>query len=242
MCSDRIRGVGASSEDGVMMMKARSRSGWAWLRRNVAVAGLAWSCTAWGAAPTPVFTEDFSRIEVGQVPDGFLVLDGAFQVKADGAEKFLELPGAPLESYGLMFGSGNKEDWGAQARVFGTLRGRRFPVFGVSVNGVGGYRVVVAPAKRAIELLKGDEVKASAEFIWEDGTWTQVRVQIRKLADGTWKVEGKAWKDGEEEPSQWLVGWTEADSPVAGRAAVWGQPFAGTPIRFDDLRILPVTK
>ena len=33
-----------------------------------------------------------------------LVLDGAFAVKAEGGNKFLELPGAPLDTYGLLFG------------------------------------------------------------------------------------------------------------------------------------------
>lgn len=186
------------------------------------------------------FTEDFASAAPGSVPDGFLVLDGRFAVREEAGEKFLELPGSPLETFGVMFGPAGKEDWGAQARFQGTSRGRRFPAFGISINGVGGYRVMVAPAKRALEILKGDVVKASVPFSWKSGTWTQVRVQIRKTGDDTWQIAGKAWEASQPEPTDWLITWDETQTPINGRAAVWGKPFAGTPIRFDDLQLLPV--
>lgn len=192
------------------------------------------------AAPT--FSQDFSQVAVGKIPEGFLVLDGQFEVKEEAGNRYLELPGAPLDSYGVMFGAGGKEDWGAQARFFGTSQGRRYPVFGVSLNGVAGYRIQVSPAKRAIELMKGDDVKATFAFVWESGTWTNVRIQVRKVSEGQWKVEGRAWKDGTLEPSEWMAVWAESEVPIAGRAAVWGKPFSGTLIRFDDLKVLPLEK
>lgn len=193
--------------------------------------------TAVQAAEPPSFAEDFTGVAPGKVPDRFLVLDGQFSVKEEGGNRFLELAGAPLESFGAMFGPAAKEDWGAEARFFATGQGRRFPVFGVSVNGVAGYRAVVSPAKKAVEILKGDAVVASTPFVWESGSWTRVRVQLRKTGGSAWKVEAKAWKDGTPEPNAWSVSWDEAEAPVAGRAAVWGAPFSGTPIRFDDLRV-----
>lgn len=190
----------------------------------------------WSAA-APDFAEDFSKLPVGKLPDTFLVLDGQFSVREEGADRFVELPGAPLESYGVMFGPAKKENWGAKARLRGTGQGRRFPVFGLSLNGVAGYRLQVAPAKKAVELLKGDEVRASAPLTWESGTWTQLRVQVRKAASGGWVVEGKAWKDGTPEPATWMVTWNDTEEPVSGRAAVWGKPFSGTPIHFDDFEV-----
>lgn len=185
------------------------------------------------------FAEDFSAVAPGKVPETFLVLDGRFSVVEEGGNRCLELAGAPLEAFGAMFGPANKEDWGAQARFQGTGQGRRFPVFGVSVNSVAGYRVQVSPAKKVLELLKGDVVQASVPFAWQSGSWTQVRVQIRKTGAGAWKVEGKAWKDGTPEPPGWLLSWDETEDPVTGRAAIWGAPFSGTPIRFDDLKVRP---
>lgn len=188
-------------------------------------------------AAEPLFDTDFSAAAVGEVPDGMLVLDGQFAVREADGGRFLELPGAPLESFGVLWGPAKKDDVTATARAFGTGQGRRFPVFGVSLNGVAGYRVQVVPAKRAVELLKGDEVKATAPFAWTSGAWTRLRVQVRKAGDAEWVIEGRAWADGTPEPETWTVTWQEKDPPIAGRAAVWGKPFSGTPIRFDDLRL-----
>ncbi len=193
-------------------------------------------------AAEPLFSEDFSKTEPGKLPEPLLRLDGDFVVKEEAGNRFLELPGSPLDSFGVMFGPGRKENWGAQARILGTAQGRRFPVFGVSINTVGGYRVQVAPAKKLIELLKGDDTVATASFTWESGSWTQVRVQIRKSTDGKWRVEGKAWKDGSPEPAAWGISWEESEVPVTGRAAVWGQPFSGTPLRFDDLKVVAASE
>lgn len=205
-----------------------------WLAARGAVGGV--------GAVEPLSTEDFSQIEVGKVPDSFLILEGQFGVREEAGNRFLELPGAPLESFAAIFGPASKDENAAQARFFGTGQGRRFPVFGLSVNGVGGYRLQVSPAKKAIEILKGDQVATSAPFTWESASWTQLRVQLRKAGDGVWKIEGKAWKEGTPEPAEWTITLEEKETPVAGRPAVWGKPFSGTPIRFDDLRVLPVEK
>lgn len=121
------------------------------------------------------------------------MLDGHFAVKEEGGQRFLELPGAPLETFGVMFGPASKEDWQARARFLGTGSGTTVSsVFGASLNGVAGYRIQVSPGKKAVELLKGDDVQASAPFQWENGSWTVVRVRIRKTGGCGRKVEGKA--------------------------------------------------
>ena len=123
------------------------------------------------------------------------------------------------------------------ARVFGTGKGRRYPTFAVGLNGQGSsaHRLQVSPAKKALELYRGDEVKASVAYEWQPGTWTRLRLQIRKVTDGDWKVEGKVWTD--KEPAAWTVSFDEKDQPVAGKASIWGSPYANTPIRFDDLLV-----
>ena len=113
-------------------------------------------------------------------------------VKEENGNKFLELPGAPLDTFGVLFGPTQGSGVAVSARIFGTGKGRRFPSFGVGLNGAGGYRLVVSPAKKALELFKGDESVASGAFEWESGTWTLLKLQVRKSGDA-WKVEGKAW-------------------------------------------------
>jgi len=205
------------------------------------VVGLASALLAQGAKP--LYENDFERAELNKVPDDFLVLDGQFAVKEENGNKFLELPGAPLDTFGVLFGPTEKEDNAVSARMSGTGKGRRYPTFAVGLNGQGtsAYKLQVTPAKKALELFKGDEVKSSVPYEWQSGAWTRLRLQVRKVKDGGWKVEGKAWKDGDKDPSAWMVSFDEKEQPVAGRASIWGSPYATTPIRFDDLLVMPTS-
>ena len=188
-----------------------------------------------------LYENDFEKAALDKVPDDFLVLDGQFAVKEEGGNKFLELPGAPLDTFGVLFGPTEKEGTAVSARIFGTGKGRRYPTFAVGLNGQGtsAYRLQVSPAKKALELFKGDEVKATVPFEWQSGAWARLRLQVRKVKDGQWKVEGKAWTD--KEPPAWLVSFDEREQPVAGKASIWGSPYATTPIRFDDLKLASAT-
>ena len=185
----------------------------------------------------PVYEQDFNKAEIGSQPDELLILDGQFAVKEEGGEKFFELPGAPLESYGFLFGPSEPNGVQAAARIFSTKSGRKFPTFGLGLNGASGYQLQVTPAKKALELFKGETVAASAPFDWKSGEWTQLRLQVVKVKDGEFKVEGKAWNARAEEPKEPLITLTESQLQPAGKAGVWGMPFAGTPIRFDDLKV-----
>ena len=194
--------------------------------------------TSVGAAEgKPLYQNDSEKAEVGKVPDDMMVLEGAFAVKSDGTNKFLELPGAPVEDFSVLFGPTESAGTVVSARLFGTSKGRRAPVLAVGSNGVGGYELQLAPAKKALELFKGEERLASVPCTWESGTWTWLRLQVRQVKDGGWKVEGKTWKQGAPEPAGWTLSHDEKTEPPAGRAMVSGHPFSGTPIRFDDLRV-----
>ncbi len=187
----------------------------------------------------PVFTEDFEKGEVGKVPEGFLVLAGGFAIQEEKGNKFLELPGAPLDSFGVMFGPNEKAGSSATARVLATKKGRKFPAFGLSLQGAGGYRLQVSAAKEKLEIFKGDIAQTSVDYSWMSGVWTRLRIQINEGANGKWVVEGKAWPDGQPEPKDWMISLELPEEPAKGRPAVWGNPFSGTPIRFDDLAISP---
>lgn len=188
-------------------------------------------------AAAPLYENNFEKAPVDKVPEEFLVLDGGFAVKEEGGNKFLELPGAPLETYGLLFGPTHSGNATASARVFGTGKGRRFPTFAVGLNGVSGLKLQVSPAKKLIELYKGEEVLASAPYTWESGAWTALRLELRKSKEGEFKVEGKVWKHEAKEPQGWTITHTVTSDLPAGRASIWGNPYSGTAIRYDDLAV-----
>jgi len=190
-------------------------------------------------AAEPIYKNDFESTAVDKAPADVMIMAGTFEVKQDGAGKVLELPGEPLDTFGMLFGPSSKDDVSATGRFFGTKKGRKFPTFGISLNGVGGYRLQVSPAKNMLEFVKGDEPKQGVPFTWASDTWTSLRITVRKSGD-SWIIEGKAWPAGSPEPKGPLISLEETTAPTAGRAGIWGSPYAGTPIRFDDLLIEPV--
>ena len=203
---------------------------------------LAVSLTAQSAKP--LYENNFEKAAAGTVPEEFLVYEGAFAVREEGGNKFLELPGAPLETFAVLFGPTERDGLAVSARIFGTAKGRRMPTFAVGLNNLGGYRLQVSASKKAIELFRGDDVKATAPYEWQSGKWTRLVLQVRKLKEGEWRAEGKVWTDGGPEPADWTITFTDKPTekpqePVPGRATIWGSPYSGTPIRFDDLAVLP---
>jgi hypothetical protein len=182
------------------------------------------------------YTNNFESATAGKVPEDFMVLSGDFTVKADGGNKFLELPGSPLDSFSTQFGPGGQTEAMVGARINGTGKRRRFPTFGIGLNGVAGYRLQVSPSRNLLELYRDQELKGSAPFDWKSGMWTSLRLQVRKDSAGGWKIEGKAWREAATEQA-WMISVNDKEDPPAGRASLFGSPFSGTPILYDDLTI-----
>jgi hypothetical protein len=184
-----------------------------------------------------LYENNFEKEQIGKVPENFLVLDGGFAVKEEAGNKFLELPGSPLDSYSVQFGPTESSNIVVSARINSTAKGRRFPTFGVGLNGIAGYRLQLSAAKKSLELYKGDTAKTNSPFDWNSGHWLRFRLQMHATSSGEWKIEGKVWNPETSEPSTWMISFDEKELPGSGRPSVFGSPFAGTPIQFDDLRV-----
>jgi len=183
------------------------------------------------------YENNFEAAPPGSVPEDFLVLDGSFAVKEENGNKFLELPGAPLDTFGVLFGPNQKENVEVSARILGTAKGRRYPVFDVGLNGVGGYKLRVSPAKKQLELYRGDAVKTAVALEWQPGKWTRLKLQLVKNSEKEWRINGKVWQEGGTEPAQPTLSFIDHEQPPSGRASVSAMPYSGTPIRFDDFLV-----
>jgi hypothetical protein len=229
-----------------------------WLRESlVVVAGLICTLTiAAGAADVPgtnrtpaatepgsekvLFTQNFEGLADATVPGDFLVLEGGFSVKGEGTNKVLELPGAPLDTFGVLFGPSESQNVILSLRAHGQRRGRLFPAFGAGLNGVSGYKLQVTPAKRALELFRTDTLRTNIVFQWDSERWTWLKLRTIPVPEGL-RVEAKAWSDGTPEPD-WMIRWIDPEPAPAGRAALWGAPFSGAAIRYDDLKVSAVPR
>src|SRR5689334_13763925 len=116
--------------------------------RNRLLAATAACLCCLALADTGSYTADFSGAEVGKVPPDVQVVNGAFAVADVNGEKVLELPGDPLDVFGVLFGPPSPPDVVVGARVQGETSGRRFPEFGVGAGDIGGYKLMLIPGQR----------------------------------------------------------------------------------------------
>jgi hypothetical protein len=203
-------------------------------------AGATLPATAQDAATPPaLFNCDFTDVPAGPVPDTmFMVIQGDFAVKESGTNKWLELPGAPLDTHLVLFGPVTNANVLVEGRVLTSRKGRRMPTFGVGLGGVAGYKLQLAPAKDAIELLLDSQVVTNAPFAWKSGTWTQCQLRILQTGGSSWTIEARAWNAGDPAPTDWPLMLVTQDKPISGQASVLGSPFSGQPIQYDDLRVV----
>ena len=198
-----------------------------------------------GSADTPndkiLFKSDFESANLGSLPEELMVLAGEFSVSDIGGNKALELPGNPLEDFGALFGPAESDGIAVRARVFSESSKRLAPRFGVGLDGVAGYRLLVAPGQNRLQLLKDQEAVASAPLEWKSGTWTWLHLQIREVSAGKWIIEGRAWADGSPEPNEWSISFEVSETPPVGKASLWGAPYSGKPILFDDLSVISLS-
>ena len=81
-------------------------------------------------------------------------------------------------------------------------------------------------------------VKTAKPHDWKPGAWLNLKLQLTKQNNKS-IVQGKIWPRGSDEPKDWTITFedTETEKPPKGRASVWGIPYSGTPIDFDDIAI-----
>ena len=196
------------------------------------------SVSAQARADNVLFKSDFESAKADSVPEELMILAGQFSVKEIGGNKALELPGTPLEDFGALFGPAESDGVAVRARVRSESTKRLAPRFGVGLSGVAGYRLLVSTGQNVLQLLKDQQVVASAPFEWKPGTWTSLHLQVRKISEGVWIIEGRAWADGTPEPKDWSISFEVSEAPPAGKASIWGAPYSGKPILFDDLSVI----
>ncbi|NBQ22765.1 MAG: sugar phosphate isomerase/epimerase [Verrucomicrobia bacterium] len=215
-------------------VKASCRVLSAWTVLNVATLMTFMVSAGLVRAQALVYTQNFDQTASGQTPDDFLVLGGRFAVE----DQTLVLPGAPLDNHGAVFGPDNQGDLEIRARIRSEKKGRLYPSFGVGLYGLGGYSLKVSPAKKALELYRGRSILTEVPFDWRSAGWVNLRLAVTQDAPSAWMIVGKAWMEGSDEPQDWQIRQASSQAPTQGKASLWGQPFSGRPIEYDDLVLL----
>ena len=203
----------------------------------VTVAGFALMCLSADLGAAEPVKIDFEQYDVASEPDDLFVIEGTFKIGDEDGDRVLQLDPQPLSEGGVIFGKSLKGAASVSVEVKATKRRRSTPRFGVGLHGISGYRLRVVPATNEIELIKSEERVKSAEFKWTSGEWLTLKLSIEQTDGGKWEISGWAWPKGQEAPSTPAISLTAETRPGQGKASIWGTPYAGTPIVYDDVVI-----
>jgi len=186
------------------------------------------------------FSEDFSAHPAGQPPD-LMVLEGSFTVEAEEAgNHLLQVSPDDLTDATIQLGPSLRSGGELIVRVKGFQMRRSFPRFGIGLHGLSGFRLRVVPAARTLELTRQDEVIQSIPFTWSPGQWHLLRLRVEALDNGRWSVSGWAWPEAAEAPRDALLEYISEEVRLEGKSSLFGTPFSGQPIQFDDVRVTPL--
>ncbi|MCB1087197.1 MAG: hypothetical protein KDM63_09140, partial [Verrucomicrobiae bacterium] len=175
--------------------------------------------------------------KAGPTPSDYFVVDGEWSIADLDGGKVLKLTEEPLVDGQLQLGESLKETGGSiVAKVKAEKKRRSFPRFGVGLHGMSGFRLRLVPVQNKIELVRNEEVVASADLTWQSGQWWFLELSVTRANEG-WSVAGRAWPDGGSRPEQATIETTSTEPKFSGKASVSGTPFAGLPIFFDEIVI-----
>lgn len=191
--------------------------------------------------PRAVFKLDFQASEVGPLPDDLVLTDpeSNFKIGAEGDNKILEMEPSPLVDGGVLLGASHKGGATVTALIKATSKRRSHPRFGVGLHGVSGYRFLVVPARKELQLVKDEEVVAQVTFEYKSGAWNQVEFSVLPTPEGGSRLEGRAWEAGKPKPEAPQISLKVPTPPGTGKASLWAAPYSELPVWFDDVVVTP---
>ncbi|MFO1481935.1 MAG: hypothetical protein U1F71_01100 [Verrucomicrobiaceae bacterium] len=173
----------------------------------------------------------------GEPPKEVFVVDGTIKIAARDGNKAIVVDPAPITDASAQLGVSASGSASIEARVLAIKRGRSTPRFGVSVHGLSGYRLLVNPAKKSLDLVKGDQTIASVPHTWTSEQWLKLKLEAKKGDGDAWSITGKAWPADAAEPAEPLIKHEDKGLKGQGKCAIWATPFSGEPVFFDDIHI-----
>jgi hypothetical protein len=173
----------------------------------------------------------------GEPPKEVFVVDGTIKIGARGGNKAIIIDPNPVTDASAQLAVTANGNASIEAKILAIKRGRSTPRFGVSVHGMSGFRLIVNPAKKSLDLIKNDQTVATVPFAWTSEVWVKVKLEAQKGAADAWSITGKAWPADAAEPEEPLIKHEEKNLKGQGKCAIWATPFSGEPVFFDDIKI-----
>lgn len=197
------------------------------------------------AAAMPAAGQDMKKFDiscdswaVGEAPAEVFVLDGKVSIaEKDGSKAIMIDPGTELVEASAQVGDSAAGNAVIQAKIFASKKGRSSPRFGISVHGMNGPRLYVNPAKKQLELVRGDQTLASVPFTWTSDAWLNLRLEAKKADGDKWSITASVWGDKDAAPAAPQIKHDLAGLKGQGKCTLWATPYSNTPIYFDNIQI-----
>lgn len=197
------------------------------------------------AAVLPAAGQEMKKFDIqcdswalGEVPSDVFVLDGKVSIaEKDGSKAIMIDPGTELVEASAQVGDSASGSAVIQVKVFASKKGRSSPRFGISVHGMNGPRLYVNPAKKQLELVRGDQTLASVPFAWASDAWLNLRLEAKKADGDKWNVTAGVWADKDAAPTPPQLKHELSGLKGQGKCTLWATPYSNTPIYFDSIQI-----
>ena len=214
--------------------------------------GLVMLALAATAIPSPTAADEaaglksetitFDDQEPGDLADEFFVIDGNFSVieaDGDGEEgRLVRVAGEPLVDSGVLVGGSSNGPAAILAKVRAHRVGRSFPRAGVGLHGLAGHQLRLVPARREVEFAINEETVMAAPLEnFASGEWYWLELRVDGNDEDGWTVTGHVWLDGEDKPEEPVLKRELETLRVTGRASLWGTPYSGREIDFDEVTV-----
>ena len=185
------------------------------------VGGITGEARARVIRPMP-WRETFSDYQDGAVPAGWVNAQaGKLTVATLDGQKVLQK--APDETIfkriRAFIGPVNWSNYTFEADVRAAERRRQMGDVGITAQR---YSLVLYGTSQRLKIEPWEpetERTATVPFAWKPDTWYRLKLRVENLANGSVRVQGKAWPVGEAEPTAWTI---ERVDPIGNREGAPG--------------------
>jgi outer membrane protein assembly factor BamB len=157
--------------------------------------------------PLP-WTETFDQYADGAVPPGWInAVAGKYSVATlDGQKVLQKAPDETIFQRGRMFiGPVDWSNYTFEADVRVTTRRRQMGDIGITAQR---YSLVLYGNSQELKLEPWEpetERTVTVPFAWKPDAWYHLKLRVQNAADGSVRIQGKAWPTGQPEPAEWQI-------------------------------------
>ncbi len=158
--------------------------------------------------PNLPWNETFDSMKDDSAPAWWVgATAGKYQVASlDGQKVFAKVPNETLfKRMRLFLGAPNMSNYTIEADVRAIEKRRQIGDVGITAQT---YSLVLFGNNQKIEMWPWQEnthALVRKAFEWKADTWYHLKLKVQNNSDGTTHVQGKAWKTGDPEPSEWTI-------------------------------------